>query len=185
MIQLHGDALWFQTTQGEAIPCSVEAMAFELVDGTGHAIDADLIRNAAKAVLHYFRHDLGRTHVTVGDFAQVFATVLRGFGFSFQSEEGATGGRRVAESDLRRLAADSGEGLELIFFSRLRAELRRSLAGSPRVVRFQGLRGCVKHLAGARRWNRRCQQLHDQIVAYLRDCLGSESRTHSCALIVQ
>jgi hypothetical protein len=52
-------------------------------------------------------------------------------------------------------------------------------------VRFSGLRGCVKHLAGARRWSPRCQGLHDQIVAYLRECLGAEARATECSLVVE
>jgi hypothetical protein len=185
MIELHGDALWFQTREGELVPCSVETMAFEIVDSSGNDLDAELIRNAAKAVLHYFQEDLGRTQVTVADFAEVFSAVLRGFGLQVEAAEKTPTSRRVAEADLRRLAVDSGKGFELIFFARLRAELRRSLADSPTVIRFRGLRSCVKQLAGARRWNRQCQRLSDQIVRYLRDCLRSESLASQCSLVVQ
>jgi hypothetical protein len=185
VIQLHSDALWFQTPEGELVPCSAEIIAFELVDGSGHGLDSDLIRNAAKAVLHYFQKDLGRTQVTVGDFARVFAAVLRGFGLSVHTAEESTPPAREGEADLRRLASDSGKAFELAFFVRLRAELRQALAGSPRLIRFRGLRGCAKQLAGARRWNRHCQRLSDQIVAFLRDCLSSEAPTGSCALVIR
>ena len=59
------------------------------------------------------------------------------------------------------------------------------LRQSPRVVRFRGLRGCVKHLAGARRWSPRCENLQDQIVGYLRECLSNESRETECRLVVE
>jgi hypothetical protein len=185
VIQLHSDALWFQTGQGELIPCSAETIAFELVDASGKALDSELVRNAAKAVLHYFQEDLGRSQVTVGDFAQVFASVLRSFGLQVSAPEGTPAAGRVADADLCRLAADSGQGFELVFFAKLRGALRQSLAVSPEVVRFRGLRGCVKQLAGARRWNPQCQRLSDQIVAFLRDCLRSEPQTASCSLLVQ
>jgi hypothetical protein len=43
----------------------------------------------------------------------------------------------------------------------------------------------VKQLAGARRWNPRCQALHNQIVAYLRECLSIEAQQNNCALVVE
>ena len=185
MIQLHSDSLWFETNGGAVIPCSVEALAVELVGGADGPLDAELIHNAAQAVLHYFRHDLGRAQVTVGDFAEVFAKILRGFGLSVRVDEVETVPGPVAEADLLRLAADSGKGFELVFFARLRAELRQALADAPRVIRFTGLRDCVKQLAGVRRWNHECQRLSDQIVGYLRDCLVTEPASASCSLVVQ
>jgi hypothetical protein len=52
-------------------------------------------------------------------------------------------------------------------------------------VRFRGLRGCVKQLAGVRRWSPRCEHLQDQIVAYLRGCLTAETEQNQCALVVE
>jgi hypothetical protein len=52
-------------------------------------------------------------------------------------------------------------------------------------VRFRGLRGCVKQLAGTRRWTSRCEQLQDQIVEYLRGCLSAETAQNNCALVVE
>jgi len=83
------------------------------------------------------------------------------------------------------LTRESGDACELVFFPRLRHELRTLLQTSPRLVRFRGLRGCVKHLAGARRWSPRCENLQDQIVGYLRECLSTESRETECRLLVE
>jgi hypothetical protein len=55
---------------------------------------------------------------------------------------------------------------------------------TPEVLRFRGLRICVKQLIGAKRWSRRCQRLNDQIVDYLRTCLSAEKGGQACALIV-
>ena len=63
-------------------------------------------------------------------------------------------GVTLSRRALRALARESGDARELVFFPRLRRELRTQLQNSPRVVRFRGLRGCVKQLAGARRWSR-------------------------------
>lgn len=83
------------------------------------------------------------------------------------------------------IARESGAARELVFFPRLRHELRVQLQASPRVVRFRGLRGCVKQLAGARRWSPRCDDLQDQILGYLRECLSTDSVEDECRLVVE
>ncbi len=50
---------------------------------------------------------------------------------------------------------------------------------------FEGLRGCVKQLAGAQRWSARCEQMQGQIVSYLRECLTAEPEQKNCALVVE
>ena len=92
---------------------------------------------------------------------------------------------RVLESDLRQLAYESGKGCELFFFPRLRDEVRLQLQHSPQLLRFRGLRSCVKQLTGARRWSPRCQTLHDQIVEFLRNCFATQPNTPTCALLVE
>lgn len=184
MIQFHADALWFRTPEGEVVPYSAEAVALELSGDTGDLLDPEMVCHAAQAVLHYFKKDLGRSQVSVGEFAQALAGVLRGLGLTAEKEPEVPAPERVAEADLRRLACEAGEAFELGFFSRLRTEFQQTLTHSPRMVRFRGLRGCVKQLTGARRWNPRCQRLNDQIVDYLRQCLSAEKRSQPCSLVV-
>jgi hypothetical protein len=184
MIKLHPDCLMFEMANGEAIPCSAELVTVELIGDAAGALDSELVRNAARAVLHYFKMELGKTSVSVGEFSRALARVLRGFGLNVKTAQTAEPPRRITESDLRELACESGKGFELAFFPRLRDELRQHLNRSPHVVRFKGLRSCVKQLAGARRWTGRCQQLNDQIVDYLRHCLTSERHARSCSLVV-
>ena len=115
-------------------------------------------------------------------------TVLRGRGFNVSSDEIVPPRRErqgTVEADLLMLARESGESRELFFFPRLRGELRAQLRRTPRLVRFRGLRGCVKQLAGARRWSLRCERLEEQIVEYLRGCLGAEPEQAHCALVVE
>lgn len=170
---------------GEAIPCSAQQMTVELLGEAAHLVDEEVVKNAAEAVLHYFKDELGRTSVTTAEFSQALERVLRGLGFEVQSQASVNNASpRVAEYDLRHLASESGKGFELIFFSRLRHELRLKLGESPHIVRFSGLRGCVKQLVGAKRWGTRCQRLNDQIVEYLRTCLSAEFGGRTCALVV-
>jgi hypothetical protein len=201
MIALAYDCLLFQTSNGESIPFSAEMISVELTgEGIGE-FDPEFLKHAASAVFHYFKHDLGRVTVTVGEFAGALEKVLRGFGLQSESdeqngehagapsdepsEEQTAAARRVLKSDLRLLACESGKGFELFFFPRLRDELRAQLLRDPEVLHFRGLRSCVKQLTGARRWSPRCQTLQDQIVEYLRNCFTTEANQPNCALLVE
>ena len=185
MIQLNPDYLIFKTATGENIPCSAELVAIELIGDAITHLDPELIRNASAAVLHYFKHELGRNSVSVGEFSLALERVLRGLGLKISSDVEVKDSVRVAESDLRELAFSAGKSFELFFFPYLRSEMRRKLDEAPHVVRFNGLRGCVKQIVGARRWSRRCQTLNDQIVDYLRTCLSTETKKETCALVVR
>ena len=192
MIQLKADCLIFQTHDGEQIPCSAEWVTLELMGDGAEFIDPEIVRHASAAVLHYFKHELQRQFVSVGEFAQALEKVLRSFGLSVYADSQPASAsapepppQRVVESNLAELAVSAAsEGFELLFFPQLRLELKRQLDQSPNVLRFHGLHGCVKQLAGAQRWNRRCQSLHDQIVEYLRSCWQTEAASQSCALLV-
>lgn len=184
MIQLRSDSLVFQTSSGDSIPCSVEQVAIELIGEAANQLDPEVVRNASAAVLHYFKYELGRTHVSMAEFSLALEQVLRGFGLSVETIDDPKNPIRVAEADLCQIACTPGKGLELFFFPRLRDELRRKLRNSPHVLRFRGLRHCAKKLAGTQRWNHRSQEVSEQIVEYLRTCLTIEPAANSCALVV-
>jgi hypothetical protein len=188
MIQLHPDCLIFETSSGESIPCSAEVVTIELVGDS--KIDPQTVREAAAAVVYYFRNELGRDNVSVEEFSRALQHVLSRLGYEVTAPDGeikpiADGEafEKLAVANLPELATSSGKGCELFFFQRLRSELRNHLQASPRVVRFQGLRSCVKQLAGRQRWCPRCQTLSDQIVQYLRECFTSEQAS-DCNLVV-
>jgi hypothetical protein len=185
MIQLNSDALMFATTRGEVIPCSAESVVVELVGSSASNLDPNMLRQAASAVLHHFKVELGKPCVTVGEFAQALARVLRAFGLQVQEDSEDPNLVLGPGTDLRSLAAGPAGGAELFFFSRLRTALRDQLSHSPEAVRFSGLRSCVKRLVGARRWSPRCQRVHDQIVSYLRSCFSHEAHAADCLLVVR
>jgi hypothetical protein len=184
MTQLKKDCLIFQTNSGQQISCSAEWVTLELIGDTADLVDQELISHAAAAVLHYFKHELHRQFVTVAEFAAALERALRTVGLSiFGVAEPVS--RRVLDSDLPELMKSAGESCELFFFPQLRQELKRQLGESPQIVRFNGLRPCVKQLAGANRWSPRCENLSDQIVDYMRTCLQSDPRSHACTLVVK
>jgi hypothetical protein len=185
MISLARDCLVFRTAGGESIACTADALSFELIGETSSLLDPEFLKNAAAAVFHYFRDELGRDTVTVAEFSLALERVLRGFKLTVAEPLTAEPAPRIASADLSKLAADAEDGCELFFFPRLRDELRAQLRESPQMLCFQGIRECVLRLRGATRWSDRCQALHDQIVEYLRTCLSVEFPATPCALVVK
>jgi hypothetical protein len=197
MIQLSNDCLVFQLSDGQAIPCSVERFTLELVGENAGLIDPDVIRNAAQGVLHYFREELGRTWVTLGEFTEALERVLRSFGLNVIASPAVPGetpsdavpmesaaDKQLQGADLGRLTSTGGDTCELIFFNRLRSTVREQLDTNTGCVCFKGLRRCAKRLVGAQRWCRRSARMSDQIVSFLRDCLNAEAAGRDCALVV-
>ena len=186
MIALASECLLVTTSNGESIPYSADMLSVELAGDAARMFEEEFVRHAADAVFHYFKHELGVQQVSVVEFAAALEKVLRGFVTSARvSEATERTERMIVESDLCQLARESGEGRELVFFQLLRAQLRDQLRHTPRIMRFRGLRGCVKHLIGAQRWSERCQTLQAQIVAYLRECLTAEAQPAELALVVE
>lgn len=185
MIALRTDCLIFELANGECVPCSADMIAVEIIGEARGLLDREMLQHAAASVFHYFKHELDRQSVTVGEFAQALEKALGQLGYTIHSSDPAGPAVDINEADLLELLRESGDSRELFFFPRLRDELRGQLRQAPRVVRFRGLRGCVKQLAGARRWSSRCEQLQDQIVDYLRECYSAEPEQNKCALVVE
>jgi hypothetical protein len=185
MIALSSDCLLFQLTSGESVPCSAEMITIEIAGNSGDFLDPEMLRHAAASVFHYFKIEMERQTVTVGEFALALEKVLRNLGMTLYVDQPEPRARQTLEADLRLIARESAGSLELFFFPRLRDELRTQLRQSPRVLRFRGLRGCVKQLAGAQRWSSRCEKMQEQIVEYLRGCLTAEPNQTDCALVVE
>ena len=185
MIALQSDCLLFQLASGESVPCSADMISVELTGSTDCLLDPEVLRHAAASVFHYFKIELERETVTIGEFAGALEKVLRKLGFVFRAGALESRSREIVETDLCLFARESADSLELFFFPRLRDELRAQLRQAPRVLRFRGLRGCVKQLTGARRWSVRCEKLQDHIVEYLRRCLTAEPEQTECSLVVE
>ena len=185
MILLHSDCLLFQLKNGESIPCAANMISVEIVGESNGLLDPEMLRHAAASVFHYFKFELEREAVTIGEFSGALEKVLGHLGYTIHAGEPGSRPREISEADLGLLARESSDSLELFFFPRLRDELRLRLRQSPRVLHFRGLRGCAKQLAGARRWSARCELIQDQIVEYLRGCLTAEPEQPRCALVVE
>jgi len=186
MIALRTDCLLFQLSNGESVPCSPDMIAVEVVGETNGMLEPEMLRHAAASVFHYFKVELGREMVTIGEFSLALEKALMHLGYAIHAHEAGKPQAEINVADLGMLVNEASGSLELLFFPRLRDELRVRLRTSPRMIRFCGLRGCVKQLAGARRWSNRCEQLQDQIVEYLRGCLTAENaHDYECSLVVE
>ncbi|MGE3310866.1 MAG: hypothetical protein AB7O66_12930 [Limisphaerales bacterium] len=203
MIQLRSDCLVFEVSGGDKIPCSVEKLTIEVLAESLEDLDPEVIREAAAAVLHYFRDDLGRETVTLVEFTEALEHVLSGLGYQIadgtitpvvdadmapdsvgKGGDQGTADPCMVECDLGTIAESLGEDLEMRFFQHLRTELRSLLAAQPEVIRFNGLRRCAIRLARARRWCPRSLQVSDEIVGFLRDCWGAEMPKRRCSMFV-
>src|SRR3974390_1832207 len=150
MIALAEDSLLFEMASGECIPYSADMVSVELEGDTARLFDSEFVDHAMQAVFHYFKHELGRQSVSLGEFAGALEKVLGGFAATERRATESNPQGRVLESDLHRLARESGQGCWLLFFACLRAEPERHLGQAPRMLRFHGLRRCIKQLTGAR-----------------------------------
>jgi hypothetical protein len=184
MILLADNFLFFKLPSGESVPFSSEMISVELANGAKNPFDQDFVQHAAASVFHYFKHDLNRKTVSMAEFASAFESVLNGLGLQLDSGRIAKSTDDAATKDLQLLAFHS-DACELAFFPRLRAAAHSQFQLTPRLVRFHGLRDCVKQLTGAERWSPRCDSMRDQIIEFLRRTLRRETAGESCALLVE
>jgi hypothetical protein len=183
MIALGAKCLLFQSNNGESVPLSADMISIELSGEASQVLDQEHVDEAAEAVFHYFKHDLNRETVTMAEFSEALEKALKGLRREAPAALRRTG--LTAATDLAQLARECGAGCELVFFPRLRNELRVLLRNSPDTVTFSGLKGCVKELTGARRWTAECRSLKTQILSFLRGCLRAESTQDEISVVVK
>src|SRR5688500_13632994 len=112
MILLRSDCLVFEMSNGDKIPCSASTVTVELMGSAVDQLDREVVEHATLAVLHYFHYDLQRTEVTLSEFTEALETALRGLGINVTCDNAPKAGT-IKESDLRRLAFESGKVFEL------------------------------------------------------------------------
>src|SRR6202142_4513606 len=118
MIALLSDCLLFQLTNGESVPCSAEMISVELVGGSDGLLDPEVLRHAAASVFHYFKAELCRESVTVGEFAGALEKVPRNLGFTIRAGAVESRSPESIETDLGLMSKESGDKFEFFFFLR-------------------------------------------------------------------
>lgn len=176
MIQLHTNYLVFKTPSGR-YPCSAFGVAAELLGKSIKFLPPNLFQQIVTAVVNHFRKELGKIEVTLEEFVEVLAGVIRSFGYqvvveqvvpqSNNQENLPSNDRNVV--DLVELYEEAWSGGELTFFSRLKEELNSRLNSSEQILEIRGLRPCVKKMASRKRWCPTCRKLEIQIVTFLQE----------------
>ena len=103
MIALHSDCLLFQLTNGESVPCSADMITVEVVGEVRSLLDPEMLQHAAASVFHYFRVELERETVTVGEFSLALEKVLHHLGYTLHASVPAIQPGDISDTDLARL----------------------------------------------------------------------------------
>jgi hypothetical protein len=207
MIALNNEFLLVAKEDGGFIPCSVEQLTLELAGNAADLVDPEWLKQAAAGVLHYFKDELGQTHVTVAEFAEALARVFQGLGLTAEvSAEPAVPAATVAvagpspdsanekpkrpaakvwRADLRKVAVEAGKLGELEFQRRLRELLDQAFATAPEAVELSGLRGCVKQITGRKHWCPECRRWEAWLLDLLRAWFGEHAAGRRVALLVR
>ena len=195
MIALRDDFLLVAQEGGHYIPCSVEHLTFELAGSAANQVDPEWMKQAAAGVLHYFKDELGQSHVTVAEFTTALSKVFQGLGMTAEvttiappvaEPEGATAPPQVIwRGDLEAIAVESGELGELAFQKALLSQLTMALESSSQTVEFSGLRGCVKMITGRKHWCPECRKWSAWIVDLLRAWMSEKAGHRHVSLVVR
>ena len=203
MIALRDDFLLVAQDGGHYIPCSVEHLTFELAGEAAKQIDPEWMRQAAAGVLHYFKEELGKSHVTVTEFTAALSKVFQGLGLTAEAipvdpaapaplpptaavvEALPATHPAVWRGDLRAIAVESGKLGELAFQKALLNQMAAALESGPQTVEFSGLRGCVKMITGRKIWCPECRKWSEWIVDLLRSWLREKAANRHVALVVR
>lgn len=199
MIALRDEFLLVAQEGGQYIPCSVEHLTFELAGNAAKQVDPEWMRQAAAGVLHYFKEELGKSHVTVAEFTEALSKVFQGLGLtaevaSVEPPTAVPGNEALAieplppqavwRGDLRAIAFESVKLGELAFQQALLTQLAAALESSPQTVEFSGLRGCVKMITGRKIWCPECRRWSAWIVDLLRSWLSEKAADRHVSLLI-
>jgi len=195
MIALRDDFLLVAQEGGHYIPCSVEHLTFELAGSAANQVDPEWMKQAAAGVLHYFKDELGQSHVTVAEFTTALSKVFQGLGMTAEvttiappaaEPEGPPAPPQVVwRGDLQAIAVESGELGELAFQKALLSQLTMALESSSQTVEFSGLRGCVKMITGRKHWCPECRKWSAWIVDLLRSWMSEKAGHRHVSLVVR
>jgi hypothetical protein len=195
MIALRDDFLLVAQEGGHYIPCSAEHLTFELAGSAANQVDPEWMKQAAAGVLHYFKDELGQSHVTVAEFTTALSKVFQGLGMTAEvttiappvaEPEGPPAPPQVVwRGDLQAIAVESGELGELAFQKALLSQLTMALESSSQTVEFSGLRGCVKMITGRKHWCPECRKWSAWIVDLLRSWMSEKAGHRHVSLVVR
>lgn len=208
MIRLHSCALIVCYPDGHREPLDIHDLVEHLAadaDFSATGFDPWVLEKVVESVVHHLRTDLQREQVLLAEFMEWIQTLLA----SYLQESAAPG----ADAPLRKLdlfetARRCGTGFELEFFSEVRQFLIRqalrpdmphglvapppegkiadahSTNGRKASLQITGLRRCAKFLSGRHRWSKRCSEMRDEILDYIRREAARTGAPHLALLVL-
>lgn len=120
-----------------------------------------------ETVAHHLSTHFHGNAIAVHRLTQLLGDVLQAIGYGEIAPFLDLGmpGERL---DLMDLVKEAGEGYELAFFQRLSDRLRTLIGAGATDVDLVGLAPCVKKLRARKSWSRRCEDLQEEIVSFVR-----------------
>jgi len=192
MIALHHQALLIFFADGHIEPLNMHDLVVHLAHDfpkAGDRLQPWVVEKAVESLIRHFRADSRREYVSLGEFVKTAHALLDSF-----VRETMNGAEEKGQLDLFATARGCGFGFELEFFAEIRRFFSQKAGRvesdafalpdgqngsapeeSVRPIRVTGLHRCAKFLAGRCRWSKRCSQVRDEIVSFIREELACAS----------
>jgi len=183
VIRAQDNIAWVRFDDGHLAPFDEQRLALSIQSVAARLGDADwwLAESIAAAVHAFAVKCRSDSIIASNEIDDIVVTVLSMLGFKELSQAFARK-RRRAEIHLGDLAGRVGAAFELEFFRQLDQALGAAADRRLSVLELDGLRTCVMHLRGARRWTESCRRFAEEIVAYVRERVARVRPTQAVRL---
>lgn len=184
MIDPHRKAIYICHADGTVEPLEIEALVEKFAadpEIQASGLEPWVIQEVIESVLRYLREELNREQVSLKELRDLARMLQQ----HFYKQVVKTSPQRY-DLDLFQTALKCGSAFELEFFPAIRSFIAATVP--PRVkitptspltpatvedsehsLYITGLKQCSKLLAGRRRWSKRCHQVRDEIVHFIRE----------------
>lgn len=130
--------------------------------------DFPFINDIRDGVLHYLEHKCPWRMLPIEDLFERMKRMLRRIGCDAIADKLLPLAPPLTVS-IARAAREAGNGFELLFFQMLHEEIADLRTRGAEEFRFTDLRESAQVLRGTVRWNRACELLHREILAFLQN----------------
>lgn len=130
--------------------------------------DFPFIDDIRDGVLHYLEHKCPWRLLPIEDLFERMKRMLRRIGCDAIADHLLPLAPPLKVS-VARAAREAGNGFELVFFQTLQEEIDDLRRRGAEEFHFTELRESARVLCGAARWDRSCDRLHQEILAFLQN----------------
>jgi hypothetical protein len=143
-----------------------------------------LADHVTESVLTYLRHGYSEERIKLSELQKLLRSALQVVGYGDVADllELKFNECKVSLLDLAN-RADCG--YELAFFQLLEERVKGAMASDVHRLELFDLEHCIKKLRSAKTWNRRCETLQSEIVAYVRSHCLTFSKSNEVRLMLR